>query len=159
MSSKTLFKLIRSTVIVAVFSGLFAYIYIIPTLGTYLVNQYPDYAHLYYPWLIFLWIAALPYLAVLVLMWRVSGFIGQDKVFTTGTAKIAKVGSILFFGNAGFFLLGNVVFLVLNMNHPIVLLLSFFICMFNVTLAVFAAVVARYITKAATLQEEADNTI
>jgi len=101
----------------------------------------------------------LPYLAVLVLMWRVSGFIGQDKVFTTGTAKIAKVGSILFFGNAGFFLLGNVVFLVLNMNHPIVLLLSFFICMFNVTLAVFAAVVARYITKAATLQEEADNTI
>ena len=159
MSSKTLFRLIRSTVIVALLSGLFAYIYIIPTLGTYLVTQYPDYSHLYYPWLIFLWLAALPYLAILVLMWKVSGVIGQDKVFTTNTAKTAKLGSILFFGNAGFFFLGNVVFLILNMNHPVVLLLSLFICMFNVTLAVFAAVMARYITKAAALQEEADNTI
>ena len=159
MSSTTLYRLIRASVILAILSGIFAYTYIIPNLGIYLVGLYPEYAHIYYPWLIFLWVAALPYLAILVLVWRVSGIIGQDQVFTAKTAKTAKLGSVLFFGNSGFFFLGNVIFLILGMNHPAVLLLSLFICMFNATLGIIAAVVARYLTKAVVLQEEADNTI
>jgi len=89
----------------------------------------------------------------------VSSAIGNEQVFTHHTARLVKISAMLLFGDICFFIVGNAVYLLLHMSHPLVLLMSLFIAAFGVSLAVMAAVLSRFLTKAAALQEEADATI
>ena len=61
--------------------------------------------------------------------------------------------------DAALLFVGNVVLLLLNMNHPGILLLSVIGDIFIIALALLAAVLSRYLTKAAILQEESEGTI
>lgn len=159
MSSKTLCKMVRAAVIALAICGLFACGYILPTIGADLARDYPEFAHWYLPWLIFLLTVAAPCFAILALIWKVATAIKKEQVFTFSTARLVKISSMIMFCDVSFFFAGNVVFLLLNMNHPGIFLLSLFVDVFGVALAVAAAVLSRYLTKAAALQEEADGTI
>jgi len=66
---------------------------------------------------------------------------------------------MILFGASGFFIVGNIAFLLLGMSHPGVLFLALIADVFVVALAVLLAVLSRYLTKAAALQEEADSFI
>ncbi|MCL2810400.1 MAG: DUF2975 domain-containing protein [Clostridia bacterium] len=147
MSSKTLCAMVRAAVIAVAVCGL-------ATCGLILPSIIAD-----IPWLLFLWAAAAPCFAILVLIWHVSTAIRQEKVFTVKTARLVKVASLLLFGDVIFFFMGNIIFVLLSMSEPTILLLSFFIDVIGVSLAVLAGVLSRYLTKAAALQEEADGTI
>ena len=159
MSSKTLCKMLRIAVIAVAICGLVACTYILPTIGTNLARDYPEFSHWYFPWLAFLWITSIPCFVILVLIWKVSTAIKHDYVFSLQTARLVKIASVILFCDVGFFFVGNVAFLLLNINHPGVLLLTLFGDVFGVALAVSAAVLSRYLTKAAVLQEEVDGTI
>jgi len=159
MSSKTLSYLIRAAVISVAICGLIACIYILPTIGTNIAENNPEHAHSYIPWLIFLWLCAIPCFIVLACAWKVAAAVERDTIFTLQTAWLGKFSAILLFGNVGFFFAGNIILVILNMSHPGVLLMSLFVDVFGILLALIAAALSRYITKAAVLQEEADSTI
>lgn len=159
MSSKTLCRIVRAAVIALAVCGIATCAYILPATGTSLAQSYPEFSHWYLPWLLFLFAAAVPCFAILVLVWKVSAAIKQEKVFQHSTARLVKIASVMMLCDVVFFLVGNVVLLLLNMNHPGILLLSLFLDVLGVALAVAAAVLSRYLTKAALLQEEADGTI
>ena len=159
MSSKTLSNLVRTAVIAVTLCVAAGCFYVLPLYGTNLALKYPALAHCYYPWLFFLWISSAPCLAILVIIWIVSKAIKQEQVFTITTARLVKISAVILFSYICFFFAGNTVFLLLNMSHPLVLLISIFINVFGVSLAVLAAVLSRYLTKAAKLQEEVDSTI
>jgi len=159
MSSKTLCNLVRAAVIAVIICGIAACGYILPSWGASIAKDNPEFANCYLPWLIFLWVSAVPCFAILVLVWKVSTSIKREQVFTIQTARMVKIGAVLLFYDMGFFFIGNILLLLLNMSHPGILLLSFFVDVFGLSLAVLAAVLSRYLTKAAVLQEEADNTI
>ena len=159
MSSNTLCKLVRAAVIALAVCGLVVCCWVFPSVGKSLAYRNPDYAHSYTPWLFFLWTASLPCFAVLGLVWKASTALKYDLVFTAGTARTVKHGAVLIFCATGFFFLGNAVLLLLGMSHPGVMLVSLFVDVFGISLAVLAAVLARYVAKAAALQEEADGTI
>ena len=159
MSSKTLCYLIRFAVIVTAACALFIALFIIPSWGSSVADSNPDFSGWYLPWLIFIWMASLPCFAILVFIWKVSGAIKREEVFTFTTANWVKTSAVLLFADAGFFFAGNVVFLLLNMSHLGILLLSMLGNIFVIALALLAAVLSRYITKAAQLQEVSEGTI
>ena len=159
MTSKTLRVLVRVSAVVIAICGGVACFYFLPSFGRELVSRLPESAHFYYPWLIFLWAAAAPCFALLVLIWKLSTITNREHVFTLKTARMVKTYAIILFCDVFFFVAGNIIFLILGMNHIIVLLLSVIIAVFGLALAVLVAVLSRYLTKAAALQEEVNNTI
>lgn len=159
MSSKTLCAMVRTAVIAAAVCGLAVCCYFLPALGADIAKNNPEFAYCYLPWLLFLLAASLPCFAILGLVWIVSVAINKEQVFTVRTARIVKMSAILLLCDVGFFFCGNIAFLLLDMSHPSVLLISLFVDVFGVSLALLAAVLSRYLTKAAVLQEEADGTI
>jgi len=159
MTSKSLRVLVRTAVVLISICGITACFYFLPSLGNDLVKMFPEYAHSYYPWLIFLWIVAAPCFAFLVLIWLLSSYIRREFIFTYKTARLVKISAMILFYDAAFFIAGNVVLLLIGMNHPMVLLLSVIIAIFGFILAVLTALLSRYLTKAAALQEEVESTI
>jgi MFS family permease len=159
MSSNTLCNLVRAAVIAVAVCGAALCGYILPALGGDIARAYPELSHCLYPWLGFLWTAALPCFAILWLVWKVADDIKNESVFTVKTARLVKLGAIILFCDVGYFFVGNFVLALLGMSQPGILFLSFFADVFGVSLAVLAAVLARYLTKAAALQEDADSTI
>ena len=159
MSSKTLSGLLRAAVAASGLCALYIALTVIPSLGKSIIELNPEFAHWYWPWLIFCWLVSLPCFAILGLVWKASGAIRDETIFTLKTAKLIKAGAILLFCDAGFFFTGNVVLSLLGMNHPGILLASLLGDIFAVALAVFASILARYVTKAAELQEMSDGTV
>ena len=158
MASKTLCKLVRFAVVFTAICGLIACASL-PAIGSTVANNFPEYTHLYLPWLIFLWLTSLPFFALLVLIWKMSTAIKDEKVFTLPSARIVRICAMILFGASGFFIIGNIAFLLLGMSHPGILFLSLIADVFVIALAVLLAVLSRYLTKAAALQEEADGFI
>ena len=159
MSSKTLCNLIRFAVLATAACALFIALFIVPSWGLSIADANPEFSGWYLPWLIFIWIASIPCFAILIFIWKVSGAINRDEVFTIKTAKWIKTSAVLLFADAGFFFAGNILFLLLNMSHPGILLLSMVGNIFVIALALLAAVLSRYITKAAELQEVSEGMI
>jgi len=156
---KTLRILVRAAVIIVAICGAAACFYFLPLIGMDLAYTFPEYAHGFFPWLIFLWIAAAPCFAFLVLIWKLSSVIKRDLIFTHKSARIVKIFAMILFCDVIFFVTGNIIFLLLNLNHPFILLLSVIIAIFGLALSVLVSILSRYLTKAAVLQEEVDSTI
>jgi len=159
MSSKTLCYLIRFAVIATAACAFVIALFIIPSWGSSLVEANPEFAGWYIPWLVFIWAASIPCFTILIFIWKVSGAIKCEEVFMLKTAKWIKTSAVFLFADAGFFFVGNVIFLLLNMSHPGILLLSMLGDIFAIALALLAAVLSRYITKAAELQEVSEGMI
>jgi hypothetical protein len=159
MSSKSSGSLMRVSVIATAICGLFLCIYVIPSFGQSINYTYPEFSSWFWPWLIFTWLVALPCFAILVFVWKVSGAVMRETVFTLQTAKWVKMGALLLLSEAVLLFVGNVLLMLLNMNHPGVLLLSIIGDIFVIALALLASVLSRYLTKAAVLQEESEGTL
>ena len=132
---------------------------ILPVCGQSIVQAYPEVAGRFWPWLVFLWLCCLPVAAALVLGWRIASNIGADRSFSLENARLLKWIAWLAAGDAGFFSLGNLVLLVLNMSHPSVVLASALVVFAAVAAAVAAAALSHLVHKAALLQEQSDLTI
>lgn len=159
MSSKTLGSLMRVSVISAAMCGLFLCAYVIPYWGAGMIAANPEFNGWFWSWLVFAWVFATPCFVILFFIWKVAGAVKNETVFTVQTAKWVKTGAMLLLCDAAFLFIGNVVLLLLNMNHPGVLLLSVIGNIFAVALSLLAAVLSRYLTKAAVLQEESEGTL
>ena len=159
MSSKTLGNLMRVSVIAAAICGQFLCAYIIPVWGWDVACANPEFAGWFWPWLIFAWAFSIPCFAILYFVWRVSGAVYNETVFTMQTANWVKAAAVTLLCGAELLFVGNVVLFLLNMNHPGILLMFMAGDIFIIALVLFAAVLARYITKAAVLQEESEGTL
>ncbi|HNX13764.1 MAG TPA: DUF2975 domain-containing protein [Oscillospiraceae bacterium] len=159
MSSKFFGNLMRISVFAAAFCGLFLCAFVIPFMGKNAIAANPETSSWFWPWLIFAWLFSLPCFTILVLVWKVSGAVIAETVFTVRTAGWVKSGSILLLSDIMFLFVGNIVLFFLGMSHPGVLLFSLIGAVFAVGLALLAAVLSRYLTKAAVLQEESEGTL
>jgi len=159
MSSKALCNLVRTAVIMIAICGLVACCYILPVLGSDMKRNNPEYAHFFFPWLIFLWMTIIPCFVILVFIWKVSTAIKFDTVFTLQTASYFATCTVILICDIVFFFVGNIVFMMLGLNHVGLILLSLIASIFGVTLTVLMALFSRYLTKAAALQEEANSIV
>lgn len=140
--------------------GLVVYAIVVPVLGrTIAVMEHGVYDHCYWPWLIFIWITAIPCYAVLALAWKIACNIGADRSFSIANARLLKWISFLAASDAVLFFGGNLVFLFLNMNHPGIVLFSQIVVFAGIAVAIASAALSHLVLKAADLQEQSDYTI
>ncbi|MBO7333790.1 MAG: DUF2975 domain-containing protein [Lachnospiraceae bacterium] len=159
MEQKSLAKWLKFIIIGVGICGLIVYFAVFTSLGRSLVYDNPEFEYCYWPWLIFLWVTAIPCYAVLVLGWKIAANIGNDRSFSFDNAKYCKWISWLALGDTIYFFAGNIVLMFLNMNHPGIILMSFMVDFAGITITVVAAVLSRLIKNAAELKEQNDLTI
>ena len=139
--------------------GLIVYFAVLPNVGASLRAGFPEFSAWHWPWMIFLWITAVPCYAALVLCWKIAANIGNDRSFSEENARLLQAVARLAAGDTVFFFLGNVVLFFLSMNHPGILLLSLLICFAGVAVTVAAVCLSHLVSKAADLQQQSDLTI
>jgi len=159
MDQKKLSLWLKAVVIGIALSGLVVYLIAVPSAGASLRASYPEFAYCYWPWLIFLWLTAVPLYMGLLSGYRIAGNIGRDRSFCVDNAllfaRVARLAAV----DTAFFFVGNVVYLFLGLSHPGILLMSLMVCFFGVAITVAAACLSHLVRKAADLQEQSDLTI
>ena len=159
MNQQKLSAWLKAIIILIGLCGLVVYFGILPGCGSWLHDSYPEFASWHWPWMIFLWITAIPCYAILVLGWKIAVNIGENRSFSSANAGLLQGIAWLVAGDILFFFLGNVVFLFLGMNHPGILLVSLLICFVGFSVTVAAACLSHLVRKAADLQEQSDLTV
>ena len=159
MKQQSLSKWLRIILAGTGICGLIIYFYILPDWGKSLADHYPEFSGAYWPWLIFLWLTAVPCYIVLFLGWKIAGNIGKDRSFSAENAELLKWISWLAGGDTLFFFVGNMVLWFLNMNHPGIVLLAMVVVFAGIAVTVAAASLSHLVSRAADLQEQSDLTI
>ena len=159
MTQRSLAKWIQGIVIGFAIVGAIFYAGIIPMIGKDIVAENPEMAYMYYPWLIFLILTAIPCYIFLVFGWKISVGIENDNSFSQSNAEYLKKMAHLALGDTVFFFMGNVILMCLGMNHPGVLLGSFMIDFVGVAVSVGCAALSHLVLNAAEMKAENDLTI
>ena len=92
MEQKTLARWLKIVLAGVGICGLLVFLLLVPDYGRSLAEKYPEFAYRYYPWLFFLWAAAIPCYVMLFLGWRIAGNIGRDRTFSTPASTFLRVG-------------------------------------------------------------------
>lgn len=159
MDSIRLSRWLKAVLIGTGICGTVIYFFAFPFLGHDITDAYPEFRSWYWPWLDFLWLTAVPCYAALVSGWKIAGEIGRDNSFCVENAKRLRFISILAAADSALAFAGNLIFLLLNMNHPGVFLLALLIVCVGIALTVVAAALSHLVLKAAKLCEENELTI
>lgn len=159
MSQKGLANSLKAVIIGLGICGLIIYFYFLPIWGKTILFSTPDNSYCYLPWMIFLWITAIPCYLVLICGWRIAAEIGKDNSFSIVNAKLLKYISGLAAFDSIFLFAGSGVLYALNMSHSSWMILSIMVVFAGVTVTVAAAALSHLVYKAAALKEETDLTI
>ncbi len=159
MEQNDLSKWLKVIILGCGICGSIIYVMLVPYYGGYLVSLNPELSYYFYPWLFFIWASGVPCYLVLILAWKVATNIGADRPFCLENAKRLKMISALSAGDAMFFFGMNLLYLLLNMNHPGVVLLSLFVVFAGAVVAVLSASLSYFVKRATVLKEQSDLTI
>lgn len=135
------------------------YLWFLPMLGMEVRAENPEFAHCFWPWLIFLWGTGLPIVVAMATSWKIAAEIGADRSFTRENSLRMRRISTLAFWDTAYFFAGNLVMGFMFVSHPGVLLYSFFFDLAGICIGVVAAALSHLIYKAALLREEQTLTI
>lgn len=159
MSQFKLSRWLKAIIIGSGICGTIIYLYIFPFWGNDIAVSNSEFAFWYWPWLIFLWLTAIPCYATLICSYKIANEIGRDNSFSSKNAKLLKLISIYAAADSAFLFIGNIIFLLLNMNHPGIVLVSFFVVFIGIAITVASAALSHLVYKASQIREENDLTI
>ena len=158
MEQKKLANLLKLICIGLAVIGAVVYFIVLPTVGRDLVED-TGLVRAFWPWLLFLWGTGIPCYMALFEFWHVCGEIYHDNSFCEDNAVRMMNIALLILGDVAYFFAGNVVYLLLNMNHPAIFLVSLAVDVFGVGIGVAAAALSHLVYKAAVMQAENDLTV
>lgn len=159
MKSTSIERCIKGIIIGFAICGVLVYALILPAFGNSLRIQYPEFAHWYHPWLVFLWITVIPCYLVLISAWKVAGNIGDGHSFSYENGISFKRISLYACADSIFFFAGNILFWLMGINHPGIVVLSLLIVFFGLSISLASKALSQLVDEAAGLQEECDLTI
>ncbi|MBO4324517.1 MAG: DUF2975 domain-containing protein [Lachnospiraceae bacterium] len=159
MKQKELSVLLKSVVIGVGICGIVVYALLIPFAAKYFTeNNLMDANHAL-PWMITIWISAVPCFLVLMKGWQIAAEIGANRSFSRGNAERLKTICYLALIDVAYFFVINTIELCLRVTHPIVMAAAVMICCFGTAFAICAAALSHLVTKAAEIQEENELTV
>lgn len=159
MNQSSLTKWLKLIILVVGVCGSLVYVWVIPSLGQTMAANNPEFAYCYWPWLIVIWITAVPCYVVLVFAWKIAENIRKNCSFSIQNAKLLKGIAVLVAADTGFFFAINIVYLFLNMNHPGIVLMSLGVLVIGIAISAVSATLSHFVREAADLQEQSDLTI
>lgn len=158
MTQRKLADLLKVICIGLAVIGAVVYFLVLPTIGQDWAKE-DGYEGYFWPWLLFLWGTGIPCYMALFQFWVVCGEIRHDNSFCEENAIRMMNIALLILGDVGYFFAGNVLFLLLGINHPGIFLVSLAIDVFGVGIGVAAAALSHLVYKAAVMQAENDLTV
>ena len=151
MKQDALAKWLKFIIVGVGFCGLLTYTVIMPRFAAYLVRQNSMLEKNVLPWLILIWISAIPCYAVLVLGWKIADNIRRDRSFSYENAEYLKWVSYLSMADAAFVFLANIA--------AAVMLVICIIVFIGISISICAAALSHLVAKAAEIQEENNLTV
>ena len=159
MEMKKLARMLQLALVGAAILGVIVFFLMVPMVGQETAQAYPEYAQAFWPWLVFLWLCAVPCFLSLVPGWRVFGRLAQKNAFCTENGEDMKKIARLAFFDTMLFLAGNVVMAAFNWHHPGLLLAACAVALCGALIGVVAQVLGMLVLEATNLREENDLTI
>ncbi|MCR5611884.1 MAG: DUF2975 domain-containing protein [Clostridiales bacterium] len=160
MKQKTLARLIMAAIIGVAVCAAIVYVFIVPAFAEHLGKTAgEEFVYMIKPWLFFVSGTALPVAAMLVIAFTIAVNISRDRSFCMENARRLAVISILAAADSAYFFIGNVVLLLLGMNHPGIFLFDMLVCFVGLAVTVASGALSHYTRKAAELRADADLTI
>ena len=159
MKQDALAKWLKFIIIGVGICGLVTYTIIMPRFGAYLVRHNSMLEKNVMPWLVLIWISAIPCYLVLFFGWKIANNISNDRSFSYDNARYLKWVSYLAMGDSIFLFLANVVFLLLDMSAAAVMLVIGIIVFIGISISICAAALSHLVIKAADIQEENELTV
>ena len=159
MKQTTLSKWLKLIIVGVGICGIIIYAAVVPMLVRAMAEEYPEFSSYQWPWLILIWVTAIPCYIALIFAWKIAVNIGADRSFSVANAKLLKGISLLAAVDSAYFFVGNLIYLLLNINHPSIVLFSLCIEFFGIAISVASAALSHLVMKAAELQEQSDLTI
>ena len=159
MSQKGLANSLKAVMVGIGICGLIVYFNFIPACGKAILYNAPEYEYCYLPWLIFLWITAIPCYLVLIFGYWIAVEIGRDNSFSIINARLLKYISGLAALDSVFLFAGSGIFYALGMSHGGLMLFCVLVVFGGIAVTVAAAALSHLVYKAAALKEETELTI
>lgn len=122
-------------IIIAVFS------FLAPELGRQIKVLYPQFAYLYNPCLIFVWVTAIPLVICVIKAWQIVTQIGKDNTYCQANSKRLDTISKLILSDVVLYCVALVAIVVFGLFHPAMYLL--------LTLLIFGAAMVSVVASAA----------
>ncbi len=139
MKQGNLSKWLKIIIVGTVLCLLIVYTLIIPDLGSSLVLNAPEFSNCYIPWLAFIGLTSVPILIALVFAWKIAVNIGRDHSFSIENSNYLKWISWLAIIDSAYFFIGNLVLMLLNMNHAGIMLVSLIAVFIGIAVSVASA--------------------
>ncbi|MBQ6104525.1 MAG: DUF2975 domain-containing protein [Lachnospiraceae bacterium] len=159
MKQKELSVLLKSVAIGVGLCGIVVYALLIPFAAKYMVeNELMDAKHSL-PWMITIWISAVPCFFVLAKGWGIASDIGANRSFSRDNADRLKAICYLALIDTVYFFVINTAEICLRVTRPLVMAAAVVICCFGTAFAICAAALSHLVTKAAEIQEENELTV
>ena len=160
MKQKELAAALKGIVILCLAAGLLLCGVLVPEFGRDIAAGNPNYAFLFWPCLLFVWVTCVPVLIVLALVWQIAGRIGADNSFCNENARALKQICLLACVDIGLYLIAAVVgFFLLGGLHLFLLVFLFLVLCVGIAIAVVTAALSHLVQKGADMKAEQDLTI
>ena len=159
MKQDALAKWLKFIIVGVGFCGMLTYTVIRPRFASCVVRQNSMLEKNVLPWLILIWISAIPCYSVLVLGWKIADNIRRDRSFSYENAEYLKWVSYLSMADAAFVFLANIIFLLLDMSAAAVMLVICIIVFIGMARSICSASLSHLVAKSAQIQEENDLTV
>lgn len=159
MNQSNLSRWLKFITIAVGIIGAVVFFVLLPMIGKDIIHVNKEYAGFYWPWLIFIWIMAIPCYMVLILFWDICGQIKKNKSFSERNVKNLVWISRLAIFDIILCFVGNVIFAVFNMSHPGIMVAFLFVIFTGVAIAIIAAALSHLVKKACMIQDENELTI
>ncbi len=131
------------------------FIYLMPRVGQQLFDdQGGQFAPGYWPWMVLIWVSALPCCAALAFGWLIAVNIGHDRSYSLENARLLRWISALAAGDSAFLFLGSILYLLLNLSTPVATLISILVVFLGAAASVTAAALSHLVFKEASKDAE-----
>ena len=159
MQQKRIAKYLKMIVLGVCYCAVLGYAVVLPIYGQGVASRYPEFSHAFWPWLIYLWVTAVPVAWALVLAWGMFDRIGKGESFSHANVKALHRIGMLALVDTAYFFLGQVVLLLCSMSHPGILLVSLLVVFVGLAAAAVCFALSALTKSAVQLREENELTI
>lgn len=160
MKQKELAAALKGIILLCLVAGLLVCGLLVPEFGREIAAGNPNYAYLFWPCLLFVWLTCVPVLIVLGLVWQMAGRIGADNSFCNENARALKGICLLACIDIGLYLIAALIGFILFHGLPFFLLVFLFLVLcVGIAIAVVTAALSHIVQKGADMKAEQDLTI
>lgn len=156
MSEKTISRMLKFAILLmgAMCLGIHGAVTLIA-----LASEEPTVQSAAIPWIIFVWLTAIPMITALIFSWKTATNIGRNILFRLDNAKNLHVIALSALADSIIVLVGGIAFIVANISHPSIFLMKLLIVAIGVAIFVSAEGLSQLIKRASELQQDAELTI